>query len=120
LHFFVVHREQPLAACFGIAGPIRSGSVRTPNLMWIAEGQSLARQLGLRKIALINDLEPNAWGIRAIGPEDLLTLNNGDPNVQGSQSLLSAGTGLETERPADSAIRIGRGLPLESACQSRR
>jgi glucokinase len=64
LDVFMVHREQPLAACFGAAGPVHRGSVRTPNLKWIVGAQSLARQSGLAKIALINDLEANAWGIR--------------------------------------------------------
>src|SRR5512135_1826377 len=47
-------------ACFGIAGPVREGRVRTPNLPWSVDAVELARTLDIPKVQLINDLEANA------------------------------------------------------------
>ena len=95
LRAFMPKRQSLLVgACFGIAGPVRHGCVRTPNLPWIVDGSVIAHQLGLLEVGLINDLEANAWGIRALRPEDLLTLNVGDPTARGNAGLIAAGTGL--------------------------
>jgi glucokinase len=81
-------------ACFGIAGPILRGVVSTPNLPWIIDGHSLAGRYGIPGLALINDLEANAWGIAELDAKDLLILNEGDPTIEGNAALISAGTGL--------------------------
>ena len=73
---------------------MRNGRVKTPNLPWVIEAQALARQLGLDAVTLINDLEANAWGIAALGPDDVLILNTGAPAAQGNASVIAAGTGL--------------------------
>ncbi len=81
-------------AAFGIAGPVRGGEARTPNLPWVVSAAALARELGLAQVGLLNDLEANAWGIAALGTEDFLTLNAGDANAQGNAAVIAAGTGL--------------------------
>ncbi len=82
------------AACFGIAGPVRNGTVATPNLAWVVDSKSLARSLGLSTVQLINDLEANAYGIAALEPVDFVTLNAGAPDAKGNTAVISAGTGL--------------------------
>ena len=82
------------AACFGIAGPVRNGTVATPNLAWVVDSRALARTLGLSTVKLINDLEANARGIAALQPEDFVTLNTGAPDAKGNAAVISAGTGL--------------------------
>jgi len=81
-------------ACFGIAGPVRQGKVRTPNLPWSVDTQELVKTLGIQKVTLINDLEANASGIGLLGPEDFATLNQGVSNPTGTIAVISAGTGL--------------------------
>jgi len=81
-------------ACFGIAGPVRQGRVRTPNLPWSVDAAELARVLGLPAVDLINDLEANAYGIDLLPPEDLAVLNPGIPDPTGTFAVVSAGTGL--------------------------
>jgi glucokinase len=81
-------------ACFGIAGPVRHGKVRTPNLPWSVEGAELARVLNLPAVELINDLEANAYGIDLLSPDDLAVLNPGIANPTGTIAVVSAGTGL--------------------------
>jgi len=92
--FVAEHGLQLSYACCGIAGPVQDGRVKTTNLPWMIEGAALARQFGLPAFALINDLEANAWGVAALGPEDLLTLNPGAPNAHGNTAVIAAGTGL--------------------------
>jgi len=82
------------AACFGIAGPVRNGRVETSNLPWVIEQSVLANQIHLGATLLINDLEAIAWGIGALGPEDLVTLNPGVGSVPGNQAVIAPGTGL--------------------------
>ena len=81
-------------ACFGIAGPVREGRVRTPNLPWSVDAGKLARALGILEVLLINDLEANAYGIDLLGAEDFAVLNQGGSEPAGTIAVVSAGTGL--------------------------
>lgn len=92
--FLAKQEEHPERACFGIAGPVRGGRVRTPNLPWVVDAGELARATGIGQVALINDLEANAHGIAMLGPEDFLNIQQGDPDPVGNQAVMSAGTGL--------------------------
>jgi glucokinase len=68
--------------------------VETSNLPWVIEQSVLANQIHLAATLLINDLEASAWGIGALGIEDLVTLNPGAGSVAGNQSVIAPGTGL--------------------------
>jgi glucokinase len=84
---------RPEVACFGIAGPVHNGRVETSNLPWVIEQSRLAKQIQLPATLLINDLEASAWGIGALGPQDLVSLNQVQPSV-GNQAVIAPGTGL--------------------------
>lgn len=84
----------PDAACFGVAGPVRNGRVETSNLPWVVESKRLADELKLKKAVLINDLEANAWGIAALEPKDVVSLNRVKGSPIGNQAVIAAGTGL--------------------------
>lgn len=92
--FTAEHRLKAKRACFGIAGPVLEGRVRTPNLPWHIESRELAELLGLSQVQLINDLEANTYGIAALKGDDLFTLNAGKPDPTGTIAVVSAGTGL--------------------------
>lgn len=92
--FIAAHAIRVHHACFGIAGPVRDGRVQTPNLPWVVEAAAMAAQLDLAGVDLLNDLEANAWGVAALEPEDLLTLNAGAPGARGNACVVAAGTGL--------------------------
>jgi glucokinase len=81
-------------ACFGIAGPVREGHVQGANLPWVVDARSLALQLGLDRVLLVNDLEANAWGIAALPDTDFAVLQPGRPAPAGNAAVISAGTGL--------------------------
>ena len=86
--------EKILAAGFGIAGPVINNRVRATNLPWTIDAAILADELGVKHIALLNDL--GAWGhsIEHLDAKQFLVLNEGKPEPGGTRALLAAGTGL--------------------------
>jgi glucokinase len=81
-------------ACFGIAGPVREGSVRTTNLPWIVEATDLARLIGVADVLLINDIEAIGHGIGALDDRAFVTLHGGAGLTPGNAAVIAAGTGL--------------------------
>jgi len=82
------------AACFGIAGPVVDGTVKTPNLPWMVDAAELRRALKLDFVSLLNDLEAGAYGIFTLGDDEFCTLNEGTMRQSGNKALIAAGTGL--------------------------
>ncbi|MCU1322357.1 MAG: glucokinase [Acidobacteriaceae bacterium] len=87
-------KAQITAACFGCPGPVRDGRLKLTNLPWTLDTRDLIRNLGIPRIFLINDLEANGYGIPQLAPDKVFTLHAGDPNAEGHQGLVAAGTGL--------------------------
>jgi glucokinase len=83
-----------LAAGFGVAGPVRNGRCEATNLPWVVDAASLAGQLALPRVALVNDLLANALGLSELSGDDFAVVNAGTPDGQGTAALISAGTGL--------------------------
>lgn len=81
-------------ACFGIAGPVVNGIAETTNLPWRVDARVLANTFELKTATLLNDLEANAWGIRALDDADFHTLQRGTPQADGHRAVIAAGTGL--------------------------
>ncbi|MBI1852218.1 MAG: glucokinase [Planctomycetes bacterium] len=92
--FVAAHHVRVERAGFGIAGPVKNGVCETTNLPWIVDSKKLARGLGVADVALINDLEANAWGIAALEPKDFRVLNEGARDARGTAAVVAAGTGL--------------------------
>jgi glucokinase len=93
---FLVESGQPKIerACFGVAGPVRNGTVQVTNLPWKVQGNDIADELKLGPVSMINDLEANGYGLAELPERDLRTLNAGDPEASGNAAMISAGTGL--------------------------
>ena len=85
---------RPDRATFGVAGPVRGGKVRATNLPWEVDAREVASAIGLPSVRLLNDLEANAWGLRALPAEAFVVLHDGAPGASGNAALISAGTGL--------------------------
>jgi glucokinase len=60
----------------------------------VIEQSRLADEFQLPATLLINDLEAIAWGIGALGPADLVSLNDASGPVTGNQAVVAPGTGL--------------------------
>ena len=84
---------RPAAACFGVAGPVRNGRCVATNLPWIVDAAALGREFGTRTW-VINDLEATAWGLGALGADELVELAPGAAGAVGNGAVVAAGTGL--------------------------
>jgi glucokinase len=81
-------------ACVGAAGPVIDNRVTTTNLPWLLDGDAMASHLGLESFRLINDLEAVSNGVLELLPEDVHTLNAGEPMPGGAIGVIAPGTGL--------------------------
>lgn len=81
-------------ACFGVAGPVVGGRSEITNLSWVIDAGELQRALNLPSVQLLNDLEAIAWAIPLLEPQDLHTLNVGQPVSGGAMAVIAPGTGL--------------------------
>jgi glucokinase len=91
---FLQDAPAPVHAAFGIAGPVRGRAVRATNLPWYIEADGLQQRFGFKTCMLLNDLEATAYGLPALGAEDLLTLQPGAQDARGNAAIIAAGTGL--------------------------
>jgi len=81
-------------AAFGVAGPVKQGRAVMTNLPWQLDERELARDLGIPKVALINDLVAHAEGIELLRPEQLIVIHHGEVEFEGNRAVIAAGTGL--------------------------
>jgi glucokinase len=91
---FLKECETPQLAAFGIAGPVLGKSVRTTNLPWFIDAEVLQKRFGFGHCVLLNDLAAMACGLPALGTDELLTLQAGEPGAHGNAAVIAAGTGL--------------------------
>jgi glucokinase len=92
--FLAGNNSKFAAACFGIAGPVVDGKVKTPNLPWMIDTAELRRAIKLDAVSLLNDLEAGAYGIFTLDNDEFYTLNEGTMRQAGNKALIAAGTGL--------------------------
>jgi glucokinase len=87
-------REKIRAAGFGVAGPVIDNRIHATNLPWIVDADTLAQEVGVKSIVLVNDLGATGHSLQHLPPEDFCVLNQGSPVPAASRALLAAGTGL--------------------------
>lgn len=88
--------DAPMAAITALAGPTDRTPIKMTNSHWVVDPVSLKAQMGLAKLALVNDFEAIAYGIAALPRADLCSLfgpDSGLPDV-GTVSVIGPGTGL--------------------------
>jgi glucokinase len=94
---FLAREKKPVnRACFAVAGPVIGGRVKTTNLPWVIEEDSLAKDLNinLQSVHLINDLEAIAHAVPILRPCDVEIINAGEPVSKGAIAVIAPGTGL--------------------------
>ena len=92
---FLAQVKVPVAyASFDVAGPVIDGHVKTTNLPWVMDEISLAKDLHLKSVHLMNDLEAVARAVPVLRAIDLVTLNEGQAVPKGTIAVIAPGTGL--------------------------
>jgi glucokinase len=87
-------QEKIHAAGFGVAGPVIDNRIHATNLPWIVDASTLAQEVGVKSVVLMNDLGATGHSLQHLPPEDFCVLNQGSPVHGASVALLAAGTGL--------------------------
>jgi glucokinase len=82
------------AGCLGIAGAVIDRSSFLPNLNWQIDADQLESELHIPEIQLINDFTAIGYGIAQLQPQDLHTLQSGQPKPHAPIAIIGAGTGL--------------------------
>src|SRR5881628_1379766 len=62
---------RPLCGVLAVAGPIDGDAIALTNRAWRFRLSALKRELGLERLAAINDFEAVAWALPALGPDDV-------------------------------------------------
>ena len=86
--------NRPLAACFAVAGPVVAQQAKLTNLPWQIDSNDISRDFSIPSVKLINDFEAAALAIESLMPDDLVTLQAGEPHAQAMRVVLGAGTGM--------------------------
>jgi glucokinase len=93
--FLAAGSERPEHACFALAGPVKHGvCAEVTNLPWSVSAAELAEATGIADTMLLNDFAAAGYGLRALGPDGVVTLQEGHPDPEGLVGLIGAGTGL--------------------------
>ena len=85
---------RPERACIGVPCPAAEDECRAANLPWRVDAGSLARDIAIASTILINDFSAIGHGIPFLGPEDVETLQSGDPKARAPIAIIGPGTGL--------------------------
>lgn len=87
-------KQIPENACFAIAGPVVNNTAKLTNLPWMLECHRLERDLNIKKVSLINDFAAIGYGVTALEPADIHTLQAGHFDAKSPIAIIGAGTGL--------------------------
>jgi glucokinase len=87
-------KVQVAAAVLGVAGPVIGGVVRATNLPWTANERHLARDLGIPRVSLVNDLAALALGCTRITSASKTVIAKGRAMAGANMAVIAAGTGL--------------------------
>jgi len=86
------------ALCLGVAGPVANEdgliTAQATNLPWLLNSRALSELTGISKINLINDFAAMGYGVTVLKKEDLITIQQSQPQTNSNCIVLGAGTGL--------------------------
>ena len=80
-------------ACLGVAGTVDGDKVSGTNFVWEIDAKKLEKDLNIKSVLLINDLQANAYGLSALEKSDFEILCKGEKD-EGNAVVISPGTGL--------------------------
>lgn len=88
--------QLPRNAALGVAAPIEGEILTFMNSDWRIERRTLAADLGLERLTLVNDFGAVAHAVSVLGPDELAPVIGPDAPLpeEGVTTVLGAGTGL--------------------------
>ena len=109
--FLVKHRASVTSGCFGIAGPVIKGRVKTTNLPWEVSEVRMKNRFKWSHVSLVNDLTAMALAVPLLGSRELFSLNKAKIRKGNNLAIVAPGTGLGQ---ALLVFRDGRYIPVSS------
>jgi glucokinase len=94
LHDATVEVGTISAACFGAAGPVVGDIAELTNTPVRVDASAIAREVGLPRVSLLNDLEALAYAVPVLSADEVHVLQQGRANPAGAIAVIAAGTGL--------------------------
>jgi glucokinase len=91
---FCAAGARPERAAVGIACPVVGDDCRATNLPWTVNRRELSRDIGISRVAIINDFSAIGYGLALLGEDDTVLLQQGEPAPRAPLALIGAGTGL--------------------------
>lgn len=92
--FVEKHRASVTNGCFGIAGPVIKGRVRTTNLPWDVSERRMKDLFKWSHVKLINDLTATALAVPLLNSRELYALNRAKVRKDHNIAIIAPGTGL--------------------------
>ena len=86
--------SRPDVACLGVAGVIDAGVARITNRPWVISEEALAHEFSLAGVKLINDMTALCAAIPCLEDSDILPLQEGRRQMDGTMAVIAPGTGL--------------------------
>ena len=83
----------PAASTGTVAGPVIGDESTLTNLPWAVDADVLERNLRIRQVLFLNDLEATAYGLTALAEDQVATIHAGRPRGS-TRAVIAAGTGL--------------------------
>ncbi len=87
-------QAKPIAASFGVAGPVKNGQAKITNLSWIIDSKAISESFNIKDVFLLNDLESIAIAVPHLSASDICTLNQGATITNENIAVIAPGTGL--------------------------
>jgi glucokinase len=92
--FLEMTQTKPMAACFGVAGPVIDRRAPITNLPWIIDAEAISQTFDIPQVHLLNDLQASAIAVPHLTSDAICTLNVGQPDPTGTIGVIAPGTGL--------------------------
>lgn len=85
---------KPANGLLAVAAPIVGGRVAFVNRGWSFSIETLRKQLGLRRLSVLNDLEAQAYALLDLTPRDCRKIGRGRADRTAPRLAIGPGTGL--------------------------
>lgn len=89
-----LHDAAPKHVCLAIAGPVMGDNIAMTNLSWAWSTSAVKTELGLTRLAVINDFTAQACSLPLLGSDDLVEVKAGVEVAGATKAVLGPGTGL--------------------------
>ncbi|PCI49286.1 MAG: glucokinase [Alphaproteobacteria bacterium] len=85
---------RPAIAAIAVAGPVVGDRVKMTNCPWAFRRSSLAGELGMEQVSVLNDFEANACALPFLEGGGLLKIGSGEIQGDGTKIVIGPGTGI--------------------------